>query len=95
MIVRESRVLDANASFCVEDLIFYDGNYTPIDTRGGECSDSEVGTVEVAPKRDCCVSTPSLPDHSCAHAFDSSDNDGWFCSSFSSGWIGFQFVEPT
>ena len=42
MIVTSGAVLDPNASFCVEDIVFYDGNNTPIDTNGQECSTAEV-----------------------------------------------------
>ena len=97
MVVTESRSTKPNASFCVEDIVFYDGNNTPIDTAGSECTVKEVmdGLSVGKPTRSCCMSTTAITDHSCVQAFDSSNDQGWFCSNSGAGFIGYQFAEPT
>lgn len=97
MVVTASRSTEPNASFCVEDIVFYDGNNTPIDTAATECTLKEVmdGLSAGKPARSCCMSTPAVTDHSCVQAFDASNDQGWFCSSGSAGFIGYQFADPT
>jgi len=98
MIVLASRGSGPNASFCVEDIVFYDGNNTPIDTAGPECSPQETVTAYTAasmPSRACCMSTAAIEDHGCANAFDASNQNGWFCSQSATGFLGYQFETPT
>lgn len=87
LVVTDTRILAFNASYCIEDIIFYDGDGAVIDTNGGACSLNQINDMSGP----CCLSSGSLDNHDCNEAFNAELSDSWYCSSSALGFIGYQF----